>query len=715
MRVVPLHLLWLAATAVLSPLATASSTARNPLGALSTVQNATIHTYNHRVTALSEFDLTFNLRNDLQVKLHLEPNHDILGEDTTVTFLAEDGSVARRESVDRLQHKVYRGTAWVQRSRTGNDDWRQVGWARVTISRDGVNPIFGGAFVVDRDHHHIQTSTNYRRTKHRQDPEIEESHGDDEYMVVWRDSDVLKGSDGEVHQDLRRGIDSSAATCNADLLSFNSQPDHPVFAGMRKRSEQSYGFMDFSNIFKRQIDGTTTGNGASGNLVASIGQTAGCPTTRKVALMGIATDCTYLDSFRGNESAARENILDVVNSASAVYERTFNISLGLQNLTISPQNCPGTPAAATQWNQACSDSVDISARLNMFSAWRGAQSDTNAYWTLLSTCTTSSAVGLAWLGQVCVGTSFTTNGSVTGDGASNSGSETVSGANVVIRTQGANEWQILAHETGHTFGAVHDCTSTTCQDANFVQSQQCCQYSASTCDAGGRYIMDPTSSDGVEDFSPCSIGNICSGLARNSVNGQCLSDNRGVTTISGRQCGNGIVEPGEQCDCGGAESCGDDPCCNPDTCEFTAGSVCDDANEDCCNNCQFATNGTVCRSSTGECDPQEVCSGTSALCPADQTMKDGTDCGDGDGLKCASGQCTSRDNECKVRMGSYTKGNDTYACGNSGCTVSCASPEFGYNTCLGLQQNFLDGIPCGGGGSCQNVSLHQFTKNPFTR
>lgn len=709
MRVVPLHLLCIAASVILSPLANASSSIRNPLSALSTVQNATIHTYNHRVTALSNFDLTFNLRNDLEVKLRLEPNHDILGEDTTVTFLAEDGSVARREKVDRLQHKVYRGTAWVQRARAGNDDWRQVGWARVTLSRDGKNPVFGGAFVVNRDHHHIQTATNYRRTKHRQDPEIEPSNGDDEYMIVWRDSDVLKSEGGGGrHHDLRRGVDVGAATCHADTLTFNSQPDHPVFAAMRKRSEQSYGFMDFSNIFRRQIDGTTSGNGASGNLLASIGQTAGCPTTRKVALMGVAADCNYLSAFNGNESAARENILNVVNSASAVYERTFDISLGLQNLTIMPANCPGTPASVTPWNQACSDSVDIAARLNLFSGWRGAQGDTNAFWSLLSTCTTSTAVGLAWLGQSCVRTSFTTNETITGNGRSSGGAEIVSGANVIIRTEGANEWQVLAHETGHTFGAVHDCTSQTCQDSNFVQSQQCCQFSSSQCDAGGRYIMDPTSSEGIEDFSPCSIGNICSGLGRNAVNGQCLVDNRGVTTIAERQCGNGIVEPGEDCDCGGVDGCKGDSCCDPTTCKFTQGSVCDDANEDCCNNCQFATNGTVCRTSTGQCDPQEVCSGTSASCPADKTEKDGTDCG-ADGLKCASGQCTSRDNECKVRMGSYTKGNDTYACGNSGCTVSCASPEFGYNTCLGLQQNFLDGIPCGGGGACQNVSFSQHT------
>jgi hypothetical protein len=53
-------------------------------------------------------------------------------------------------------------------------------------------------------------------------------------------------------------------------------------------------------------------------------------------------------------------------------------------------------------------------------------------------------------------------------------------------------------------------------------------------------------------------------------------------------------------------------------------------------------------------------------------------------------------------MGSYTQGNDTYACSSSGCQISCASPEFGANVCYSMQQNFLDGTSCQGGGRCTN-------------
>lgn len=192
----------------------------------------------------------------------------------------------------------------------------------------------------------------------------------------------------------------------------------------------------------------------------------------------------------------------------------------------------------------------------------------------------------------------------------------------MVRT--STEWQVLAHETGHTFGAVHDCTSSTCNDGQTVAAQQCCPLSSSTCDAAGAYIMNPSTSSGITQFSPCSIGNICSAIGRNGVKTSCLTANRDITIITASQCGNGIVESGEDCDCGGTSGCGSNSCCDPTTCKFTTNSVCDPSNEDCCTStCQFASNGTVCRSSTGVCDPQEVCSGTAATCPEDATAPDG--------------------------------------------------------------------------------------------
>lgn len=88
----------------------------------------------------------------------------------------------------------------------------------------------------------------------------------------------------------------------------------------------------------------------------------------------------------------------------------------------------------------------------------------------------------------------------------------------------------------------------------------------------------------------------------------------------------------------------------------------------------------------------------------------GSSCGtSGQGLSCASGQCTSRDLQCKTIMGSFTTGNDTYACSQSGCLISCASPEFGSNVCYSMKQYFLDGTSCNGGGKCSNGNCNGST------
>ncbi len=702
----PLEVLSLAAI-LLSPFTQATSSKRGPIGALTTVQNATIRTSNHRITALSKFDLTFIIDGNVHVKFNLEPNHDILNRNTLITHLAPDGTVEQQENVDRLEHKVYKGSAWIRSTRSEDDAWERVGWARTLIRRDGPSPFFEGAFSAHQDHHHIQSSTDYSQTKHRLDPDIPRLENDElEYMVLWRDSDIVL-EQALAHQDLRRSVNGDASDedvalgCGADVLGFNNDPEHPVLAGISKRSETLYGSMDYSHLLRgRQIDSQTGGNSGGVDLKSTIGNPAGCPTTRKVALVGVATDCTYTTEL-GSKQAVTQNVISQMNTASVIWENAFNISLGLQNLTISAAACPATPATNTEWNQACSESVSIENRLNYFSSWRGQQGGDNSHWTLLSTCNTGGTVGLAWLGQACVGASFTSNGSSTGNGQA-SGSETVSGANVVIRTSGGNEWPIIAHETGHTFGAVHDCDSQTCQNAAYVSSQKCCPFSSNTCSANSQYIMNPYESPGVSGFSPCTVGNICSAIGRNSVNTDCLSDNEDVHLYNGADCGNGIVEEGEDCDCGGEAGCADDPCCDATTCKYTSGSVCDDSNESCCSNCQFSSSGTVCRPGQGSCDPQEVCPGDSGNCPPDKVAPNGNNCGDG--LKCASGQCTSRDEQCKTVMGSYQGGNDTHACNSQGCMISCATSGSAYGTCYGLQQNFLDGTPCDGGGHCQNVS-----------
>ncbi|KAJ4424511.1 hypothetical protein N0V82_000835 [Gnomoniopsis sp. IMI 355080] len=668
------------ASLLLSPIS-AHSRERNPIRNVGHINDPVFQTPSNRVHAYSSFQLTFTLSDrPSRIRLSLEPNHDVVADGATVTYLDHDGSIQRTEPIDRLDHRVFKGTTFVQYP--GDIEWTNAGWARIHVLQDGPGPIFEGAFALNGDYHHVQTSGNYLQTRLSKDPEIEYEHG--EYMIVWRDSDII--SDESVHQELdelKRSV--SQDTCASGELLFNRDENHPIYRGVDIGEKRSiWSSMSPRALFGRQIDGTTGGNSAGVNLTAAIGSTNGCPTSRKVALIGVATDCTYTADF-ANDTAVRTNIINQVNTASQLYESTFNISLGIQNLTISPRECPSTASVEAPWNIGC-DGSTLSDRLNAFSEWRGQHNDTNAYWTLMSTCNTDSAVGLAWLGQLCM------------SGSTPQGNETIAAANVVVRT--STEWQVFAHESGHTFGAVHDCTATTCADGS-VTMQQCCPLSTSSCNANGQFIMNPSTSSGISQFSQCSIGNICSALGRQSVQSTCLTNNKDVVTITGSQCGNGIVESGEECDCGGDAGCAGNTCCDANTCKFTTGSVCDSSNEDCCtSSCQFASSGTVCRASTGVCDPQETCTGNSSTCPADLSAPDGTGCGSS--LQCASGQCTSRDQQCQSLMGSLTTDNDTESCSSSGCQISCQSPSFGNNVCYRLNQNFLDGTPCQGGGKCSN-------------
>ncbi|RJE20859.1 hypothetical protein PHISCL_06806 [Aspergillus sclerotialis] len=290
------------------------------------------------------------------------------------------------------------------------------------------------------------------------------------------------------------------------------------------------------------------------DLTSTIGSTQGCPNTRQIAYVGVVADCTYAAGFNSTDSA-REYIHDIVNTASVVYENTFNIALQLRNLTISDPECPSGGSSDENWNQPCS-SGDLGWRLRQFSSWRDSFSDdVNAYWTLLTGCGDGGEVGISWIGELC------SSGSQYGSSGTNT--------NVVGRTQ--NEWQVFAHESAHTLGAVHDCTSTTCGS-----STECCPLSSSTCDADGEYIMNPTSWSGMTRFSPCTVGAVCSKLGSGEVSTDCLIDSRSVNTPeSTSTCGNGVVEPGEACDCG-QNACSDEDarCCDSLTCQWRAGNQC---------------------------------------------------------------------------------------------------------------------------------------------
>jgi hypothetical protein len=175
--------------------------------------------------------------------------------------------------------------------------------------------------------------------------------------------------------------------------------------------------------------------------------------------MGVAADCTYVQTY-GSQENATQQILKDWNTASALYkvswsidlkkkiqntnclQSTFNISLGIIELAVQSPECPTQTNQSVPWNVACNATgVDLDNRLSLFSKWRGDKGPDGAgLWHLVSGCPSGSEIGIAWLATLCQ------------VDASQQGSSFVSG--VGVSTTGRTEWQVVAHEIGHNFGAI---------------------------------------------------------------------------------------------------------------------------------------------------------------------------------------------------------------------------------------------------------------------
>ncbi|KAM3428143.1 hypothetical protein MY4824_009017 [Beauveria thailandica] len=645
-------------TQLLTTAVQAHSARRTEAKIVRTVQDAAFSPTLEHDASPSQLAVSLTLSGNTQtVHFDLRRDDDIYTQPVTIHRVRADGSV--RSSETSGDHLVYHGTASTNAKRGHGQNW-----ARVSVHMSHGVPLLEGAYHLDGFEYHIQTDSTYRQTRAEHDAPVSSAAVDQPYNVVWRyidDEDSL----------LAKRDDES--TCALDSLAYDSR-------SLERR--------------QRWGGGGGSGGDTTNSLLQSLGSTSGCPSTRAIALLGIATDCSYTSQF-SSEQDLRRNILTQVSSASRVYEAAFNVQLRVRNITISDAECPSGDAGLS-WNRACASSLSIGDRLNEFSRWKAGFDDRTAAWSLMTACQSGSTVGIAWIRGVCQ-PGVLVRGAV----------RSTPGANVVART--AAEWQVLAHELGHNFGAVHDCTRD-CSGSSGSGETLCCPLSASSCDARGQYMMNPSVSSRVTEFSPCSVGQICAAWGSGNINTACLRGNENVPTVSESVCGNGVVDAGEDCDCGGVEGCGDNACCNPTTCRFTTGSVCDPSTQRCCTGqCQLASSGQVCRESIGLCDPQEVCSGSEANCPSDEQLPDGQACGENGetGLTCATGVCTSRAMQCSALLTSnnstetVNSGNVTAeACSSTGCELNCMQMGSGGlaldgGMCQASSKFFRDGTLCG--------------------
>lgn len=167
-------------------------------------------------------------------------------------------------------------------------------------------------------------------------------------------------------------------------------------------------------------------------------------------------------------------------------------------------------------------------------------------------------------------------------------------------------------------------------------------------------IMDDVGFYLPKKFSNCNIEEFHNFL--NSGGGACLF-NKPMTLLDAPVCGNGFVEPGEECDCGGPAECAREGnnCCTK--CTLTQGSKC--SNGLCCNNCQMEFMGAVCRDAVNDCDIPEHCTGNSGECPSNVHKMDGYTCEKDQG-RCFNGHCKTKDRQCKYIWGEKATAADKF-------------------------------------------------------
>ncbi|KAM3837825.1 disintegrin and metalloproteinase domain-containing protein 9-like [Vipera latastei] len=189
-----------------------------------------------------------------------------------------------------------------------------------------------------------------------------------------------------------------------------------------------------------------------------------------------------------------------------------------------------------------------------------------------------------------------------------------------------------AHQLGHALGFAHDDLPRTdrrpCECNSTTQAGRCLMHAATA----ERYLLSNCSKETYFAF--------LQGAGRNCF----LNLPKDVTPR--KTCGNGILEDGEQCDCGTDEECIINGCCQED-CQLKPGANC--LQGSCCEECKLLKEGTVCREAASDCDLDEYCSGTSETCPPNVFKQNGMPCGTDS--TCYAGACLDIRRHCQTFFG----------------------------------------------------------------
>jgi disintegrin and metalloproteinase domain-containing protein 10 len=327
-------------------------------------------------------------------------------------------------------------------------------------------------------------------------------------------------------------------------------------------------------------------------------------------------------------SMATSLLVSYVQGASRIFQNTNfdddgsttdNIHFGIRNLTVETRDAP----------RFRSEFIGVEAFLDLHS-----EADTSSF--CLSYRITSRDFNNGVLGLAYVAKSNTAGGVC--EPSLNTGIVTIINYNQRVPT--VVTVLTLAHEAGHNFGSEHDPDDT----------------AASVCSPGGNdgnFIMYPFANSGTRrnnnDFSSCSRAMMDVFIA---TRGQ--QDSEDCFSAADDLCENGLLDDGEDCDCGiqydaTTKVCDDDPCCNGTTCllvnstDSVNRTECSPDQGVCCSEaCLYLNTSVPCAPET-ECAQATNCNGNSPRCPEPEAQ---IPTGGLDYILCNNGTATCVDNVC---------------------------------------------------------------------
>ena len=293
--------------------------------------------------------------------------------------------------------------------------------------------------------------------------------------------------------------------------------------------------------------------------------------------VAIETDQEFLARFT-NSTNALTYLADLAAAASAINEADTNVRVRFRFVRLWSTTDPWTSAGLV-----------------------GMLTQVQGYWTAHETGTPRDAVhfvsgkgvtgGIAYIDVLC-------------DPGFGYGVSTVHGSFDVMNPYHTWDVRVVAHELGHNFGSLH----THCYDPpldHCYNRQPGCYSGPTSLPTGGGTIMSYCHLLGGDANVNLMFGATVSAVIRAGAdNGACI----------GPPCGDGSVDPGEECDDGNYV---DGDCCSASCTVEPDGAACDD--------------GEVC---TTERCASGVCVGT--------PVRDGTSCDDGSQCTddaCRSGSC----------------------------------------------------------------------------